>query len=590
MPTTPPVITRQPEPVVRYVGLSATFTVEATGGLNLEYQWQANGADIPGETGPTLSGIATADLNGVRFRVVVSNVIGSTTSDEALLTVLVPEPGSYEAAVVGADPIAYWRLNETAGSTAFDYAGDNHGTYNNVIQGVGGIVPGDGAAEFNGTSSSVTTTPVLNGLEDFTMTGWILRLANQNNRTGLFGQDNKVEFGYINNNTLQAWTDNGLNVSPNPFPNGEWSQVALVSEGGTLTMYTNGLAAASRTHITQADNNNTFNIGGGGIFDNPASNGNWFNGQIDEVAVFDRALSASELLNLYQLGIPDNRPPVCSDGLASTDEDTSVAITLVAFDPDNDPLAYNLVDGPVNGTASLSGNVVTYIPAPNYYGADSFTFMVTDPAGLTSGVCMVSITVNSVNDAPVAVIAVGPLSDLGPSAPGLIMISPNNENVCAVLDGTGSYDLEGDAIVSYTWLVDGVEVGSGGVIDACLLAGARQVTLLVDDGQDIGEGSVVVEVLTGCEAVEELIMVVNDSVVERSNKRPFIATLKSACAAFERGSDGAALNMLNHAFMNKVRAQIRRDNPAEAAEWIRIAQEIVAAYVREQNCDCGAEE
>jgi hypothetical protein len=202
----------------------------------------------------------------------------------------------------------------------------------------------------------------------------------------------------------------------------------------------------------------------------------------------------------------------------------------------------------------------------------------------------VTVTVNAVNDAPTPSIEVAPLSDLGPTVPGLIVISPNNGNVCVVLSGSATdIDAENGCgnsdIVSLTWLVDGVEVGAGPVLDACLLVGAREVKLLAEDGGGaIGEATVIVEVLSGCEAVEELIMVVNDSVVERGNKRPFIATLKAACAAFERGSDGAALNMLNHAFMNKVRAQISRDNPAEAAEWNRIAQEIIDAYSRAQDC------
>jgi hypothetical protein len=201
----------------------------------------------------------------------------------------------------------------------------------------------------------------------------------------------------------------------------------------------------------------------------------------------------------------------------------------------------------------------------------------------------VKIAINSVNDAPVGVIEVSPLSNLGLTVPGLNVISPDNQGACVVLDGSGSYDEEGDAIESYTWLVDGVPVGEGAVVEVCLGVGNREVTLLVDDGQsenNLGSHTEMVQVLSGCEAVEELIMVVNDSIVARENKRPFIATLKSTCAAFERGSTGAALNKLN-AFENKTRSQIGKANPEVAAEWIRISREIVQAHLRAQNCgDC----
>jgi hypothetical protein len=253
-----------------------------------------------------------------------------------------------------------------------------------------------------------------------------------------------------------------------------------------------------------------------------------------------------------------------------------VSITLVASDIDGDALVYT-VGSPSKGLLSGTAPNLTYTPNANATGSDSFTFSVSDGLA-SSGTCTISITINAVNGGPVVVIEVSPTRDLGATVPGLTMISANNANVCATLDGTGTWHADGRLIVSYTWLVDDVEVGSGPVIDACLLVGARKITLLADDGQVVGEGSVIVDVLTGAEALEELVMVVDSSVVERKNKRPFLATLKSAAAALDRGSVGAALNNLNHAFQNKVRAQISRQNPDVAAEWIRISQEIVAAY------------
>ena len=46
------------------------------------------------------------------------------------LTIRTPTAGSFEAAVVGNGPIAYWRLDETSGTTAFDLAGAHDGAYN----------------------------------------------------------------------------------------------------------------------------------------------------------------------------------------------------------------------------------------------------------------------------------------------------------------------------------------------------------------------------------------------------------------------------------------------------------------------------
>jgi len=83
-------------------------------------------------------------------------------------------------------------------------------------------------------------------------------------------------------------------------------------------------------------------------------------------------------------------------------------------------------------------------------------------------------------------------------------------------------------------------------------------------------------VITACEAVEKCIQLVDESTIARKNKRPLIASLKAACASFERGNYHSAVGQLG-AFQNKVRAQVARDNPAEATAFIVCAQQIVAA-------------
>jgi len=49
------------------------------------------------------------------------------------------------------------------------------------------------------------------------MVGWMRRGADQASRTGLWGQNDIVEFVTFNNDTLELWTDNGLDISPNPI-------------------------------------------------------------------------------------------------------------------------------------------------------------------------------------------------------------------------------------------------------------------------------------------------------------------------------------------------------------------------------------
>jgi Putative Ig domain/Immunoglobulin domain/Immunoglobulin I-set domain len=83
-----PAITTQPANQTVTVGQTATFSVVATGTAPLSYQWQENAANITGATSSsyTTSATTTAD-NGAKFDVVVSNTLGSVTSNSVSLTV-----------------------------------------------------------------------------------------------------------------------------------------------------------------------------------------------------------------------------------------------------------------------------------------------------------------------------------------------------------------------------------------------------------------------------------------------------------------------------------------------------------------------
>ncbi|SVB75646.1 uncharacterized protein METZ01_LOCUS228500, partial [marine metagenome] len=94
-----------------------------------------------------------------------------------------------------------------------------------------------------------------------------------------------------------------------------------------------------------------------------------------------------------------NNPPVADDLSVTTDEDTSVDITLTGSDPEGDELTYEVTSGPSNGSLTGDASELTYMPNADFNGNDSFTFNVSDGELFDEGT--VSITVNAVNDAPV---------------------------------------------------------------------------------------------------------------------------------------------------------------------------------------------
>lgn len=108
---------------------------------------------------------------------------------------------------------------------------------------------------------------------------------------------------------------------------------------------------------------------------------------------------------------PVNDAPVVGDQNFGTYEDTQLIVTSSGgsnmfqgvFDADGDwNFTANFVTQPTHGTLDYAWNSFIYTPAPDYFGADSFTYTLSDGNGGTSNVATIYLTVSAVNDAPVA--------------------------------------------------------------------------------------------------------------------------------------------------------------------------------------------
>jgi VCBS repeat-containing protein len=99
-----------------------------------------------------------------------------------------------------------------------------------------------------------------------------------------------------------------------------------------------------------------------------------------------------------------NDAPVAAGDAASVDEDSTVGGNVLGNDTDveGDALTASLVSGPSHGALSFNADgSYAYTPEADYFGDDSFTYRAND-GDLDSGVATVSLTINPVNDAPVA--------------------------------------------------------------------------------------------------------------------------------------------------------------------------------------------
>ncbi|QDU19644.1 Ig-like domain-containing protein [Urbifossiella limnaea] len=152
-------------------------------------------------------------------------------------------------------------------------------------------------------------------------------------------------------------------------------------------------------------------------------------------------------------------------------------------DADGDPLTVTAVTQGTNGTVTFTPTGVTYTPAANFSGSDSFTYTVSDGNG-GSATATVSVTVTPVNNAPTAssVLAVsGPADGTAqlytPDAAGLYGTTPATVSGLSGFGGTvrtATADVDGDG-TNDTVLV----TGPGGPVRVTVVSGVDNATVLV---------------------------------------------------------------------------------------------------------------
>src|SRR2546425_3427598 len=99
-------------------------------------------------------------------------------------------------------------------------------------------------------------------------------------------------------------------------------------------------------------------------------------------------------------------PPVAQTASFSLNEDTQANFSITGTDADGDSLTFEIMTPPLHGNLyrgnqSGSSLAATYVPFPNYSGADRFVFKVNDGTA-DSAPATVNLTINAVPDAPVA--------------------------------------------------------------------------------------------------------------------------------------------------------------------------------------------
>jgi lysophospholipase L1-like esterase len=309
VPLMPPVILTQPASQARYIGGTAIFSINLGGASPFAYQWSKNGSEISGATSATLTLANVQFSNAANYSVSVTNSDGYTKSAAASLTLL---SGGYGGVVCSDQPVAYYPLNETIGTVAHDYFSGYDGSYvGNPTLGVPGATPDTGTAvRFNGSSQYVDAgnPSGLNFTGPITLEAWV------NSETtpadGLFHQIIAHSYDGVDETSLGvdggygygAGSYNGTSYTANaPVPPADltnWVYLVGTYDGAGWNLYRNGVLLAS-----QAGPLGALIVNAGWVIGAEFNEGRHFQGSIDEVAIYNHALSPSRILTHYQTGL-----------------------------------------------------------------------------------------------------------------------------------------------------------------------------------------------------------------------------------------------------------------------------------------------
>jgi hypothetical protein len=325
---TPPSVLQGPVSRTLYPGATLSMSVTASGGA-LSYQWQLAGTNLPGATTSSyqVTNVTAADA-GI-YSGMVSNRVGTALFGPATNTIPTPAKGSYEAAVTADAPVSWWRLDEAPGSThMWDSMGRHDGYYTNisgnpVTLGVPGALfnDPDTAASFDGTSASygvVPFSPALNAASG-TIECWVNAGASVNSGVAVSSQLNgkgwwfepipylpsqgllnpsewTISYGLTATGSYYTPDTNALTAGAIGFG---WTHLVAVYEDNFVALYVNGYGDGTSWGGFYLNNEGPLIVGALGE-SSGASPDTFFDGQVDEVAIYPTALSAARILAHYQ--------------------------------------------------------------------------------------------------------------------------------------------------------------------------------------------------------------------------------------------------------------------------------------------------
>jgi fibronectin type 3 domain-containing protein len=252
-----------------------------------------NFAQVATPTGTTYSDTGVAPSTTYRYQVRAVDAAGNQGGYSGVATATTPAPPATPPGLVGA-----WSFSEGFGPTTADSSGNgNVGAITNATWSTQGRY--GNALSFNGTNSlvRVASSASLNVTTGLTLSGWVRPSATQNGWRTIVQRETDAYFMTASSDSpgrpAGGGTFGGVTpviAAPAANPVNAWTFVAFTYDGATMRLYVNGTQVATRVaNGTVQSVANPLSIGGNLPY------GEYFAGLIDEVRVYNRALTPAEI-------------------------------------------------------------------------------------------------------------------------------------------------------------------------------------------------------------------------------------------------------------------------------------------------------
>lgn len=211
-----------------------------------------------------------------------------------------------------ADAWSYYPLDETTGASAPDLWNSRNGVVHNNAVWTEGVL--DGALQLKNGAYIQMPNGYVNSLTDFTIALWVKQESVGNwariwdfgrgDKYYMFltsntGSGGKVRFAVKNNGGEQQINCNHV------LANGKWTHITVTKSGNTGIMYINGVEAG-RNNILTINPSHLGNLTQNYIGKSQFTADAYFNGTVDDIRIYSKALNAAEIANMVQFVSPDS--------------------------------------------------------------------------------------------------------------------------------------------------------------------------------------------------------------------------------------------------------------------------------------------